>query len=163
VWRAAATGNTYAVLRVNTKYNQSSSSSSSAYHNPLLDIGLSNISLDLRLLASSSCQPSCANRHSTWPEGVLHYVYLDAVSTPEIVYPAVIGSTADMASPLPLQHGITVCYVGDFSSLPDHLVSDSIPQRNPEHSSFHSLLSDLKLVDQPCRECPRLGSVCHDR
>jgi hypothetical protein len=26
------------------------------------------ILVELRLLASSSCQPSCANRHSTWPE-----------------------------------------------------------------------------------------------
>jgi hypothetical protein len=33
------------------------------------------ILLDLRLLASSSCQPSCANHHSNWPEGVLHYLY----------------------------------------------------------------------------------------
>jgi hypothetical protein len=40
----------------------------------------------------------------------------------------VIGSTADMASPLPLQHANTVCYIGDYSSLPDDLVSDSIPQ-----------------------------------
>jgi hypothetical protein len=30
-------------------------------------------------------QPSCANRHSTWPEAVLHYAYRDAV-TPELVY-----------------------------------------------------------------------------
>jgi hypothetical protein len=30
-----------------------------------------------------------------------------------------------MANPLPLQLANTVCYVGDFSSLPDHLVSDS--------------------------------------
>jgi hypothetical protein len=45
------------------------------------------ISLGLRLLASSSCQPFCANRHSTWPEGALHYIYLDAVSTLELVYP----------------------------------------------------------------------------
>jgi hypothetical protein len=45
------------------------------------------ISLDLRLLVSS-CQQSCANRHSTWPEGVLHYVYLDTVSTPELIYPS---------------------------------------------------------------------------
>jgi hypothetical protein len=60
------------------------------------------ISLDLRILASISCQPSCANRHSTWPEGVLHYVY--AVSTP-----AVISSTADMAGPLSLYHANTVC------------------------------------------------------
>jgi hypothetical protein len=26
------------------------------------------ISLDVRLRAFSSCQPSCANHHSTWPE-----------------------------------------------------------------------------------------------
>jgi hypothetical protein len=44
------------------------------------------VSLDLLRLASSSCQPSCANRHSTWPEGVPHYVYHDAVSTPELLY-----------------------------------------------------------------------------
>jgi hypothetical protein len=36
-----------------------------------------DILLGLRLLASSSCQSSCANRHSTWPKGVLHYVYRD--------------------------------------------------------------------------------------
>jgi hypothetical protein len=52
--------------------------------------------------------------------------------------PALVGSTADMASPLPFQHANTVRYVGAFSSL-------------PEHSSFHSSLSDLELVDQPCR------------
>jgi hypothetical protein len=46
--------------------------------------------------------------------------------------PEVVGSTADVASLLPLQHTNTACYVGDFSSLPDHLDSDSIPQRNPE-------------------------------
>jgi hypothetical protein len=58
---------------------------STAGHRPLQ---LLAISLDLRLLASSSCQPSCANHHSTWPEGVLHYDYLDLVSTPELVYPS---------------------------------------------------------------------------
>ncbi|XP_064074806.1 dynein axonemal assembly factor 1 homolog [Vanessa tameamea] len=41
----------------------------------------------LRQLASSSCQPSCANRHSTVPEDVLHYVCRDAVSTLEHVFP----------------------------------------------------------------------------
>jgi hypothetical protein len=46
----------------------------------------------------------------------------------------------------------SLCYVGGLSSLPDHLVSDLIPQRNPEHRSFHSSLSNLELVDQPCRE-----------
>jgi hypothetical protein len=60
-------------------------SQSTAEHRPLQYLA---ISLDLRLLASSSCQPFCANRHSTWPKGVLHYVYLDAVSTPELVYPS---------------------------------------------------------------------------
>jgi hypothetical protein len=53
-------------------------------HKPLQCLA---ISLDLRLLASSFCQPSYASLYSTWPEGVLHYVYLDAVSTPELVYP----------------------------------------------------------------------------
>jgi hypothetical protein len=55
---------------------------STAGHRPLQFLA---ISLDLRLLAFSYCQPSCANRHSTWPEGVLHYVFLDAVSTPELL------------------------------------------------------------------------------
>jgi hypothetical protein len=56
---------------------------STAGHTPLQFLA---ISLDLRLLASSSCQPSCANRHSTTgPEGVLRYVYLDAESTLELV------------------------------------------------------------------------------
>jgi hypothetical protein len=75
-----------------------------AGHRPLQYLA---ISLDLRL-ASSSCQPPCANRHSTWPEGVLLYVYRDAVSTPDSFTPAVVGSTADMASPPLLQHANTV-------------------------------------------------------
>jgi hypothetical protein len=86
------------------------------------------VSLDLRLLASSCCQLFCANRPS-WPEGILHNIYRNAVSTPELVYPS--ASTADTVSQLPLQRANTVCYVGDFSFLPDHLVSDSMPQRNP--------------------------------
>jgi hypothetical protein len=53
---------------------------STAIHRPLQ---LLAISLDLRLLATSFYQPSCVNRHSTWPE-FLHYVYRDAVSTPEL-------------------------------------------------------------------------------
>jgi hypothetical protein len=57
-----------------------------------------------------------------------------AVSTSELVYPNGSRSTAVIASPLPLQRANTVCYVGNSSSLSDHLVSDSIPQRNPEHS-----------------------------
>jgi hypothetical protein len=56
---------------------------STAGHRPLQFLA---IPLDFRLLASSSCQPSCANGYSIWPEDVLHYVYRDAVSTPELVY-----------------------------------------------------------------------------
>jgi hypothetical protein len=69
-------------------------SSSSAHRSPLLHFSsawplqLIAISLDLQLLTSSSHQPFCAKCHSTWPEGALHYVYRDAVSTPELVYPS---------------------------------------------------------------------------
>jgi hypothetical protein len=67
--------------------------------------------------------------------------------------PAIVGSTNDKASPLPLQHAKTVCYVDDFSSLQDHLVSYSSPQRNPDpRNSFDNSLIDFELVDQPCRE-----------
>jgi hypothetical protein len=69
------------------------------------------ISLNLRLLASSSCQPPCANRLSTI--GVLH-TFTETLSPLQNSFtPAVVGSTADMASPLPLWHANTVCYVGD--------------------------------------------------
>jgi hypothetical protein len=107
---------------------------STAGHRPLQSLAMS---LDLRLLASSSCHPSRVNRHSTFTE----------TQSPlqNSFTPAVVGSTADMASPLPLHHANTVCYVGDFSSLPDYLFSDLIPQRNPEHSSFHSSLGYTKL------------------
>jgi hypothetical protein len=90
-------------------------SSSSAHHGPLLDIGLSNFSPSrsiLGYLTSSSCQPSCANRHSTGPEGVLHYVYLDAVSTPELINITcnikALGVTYDV---LPRLVTLLVCFV----------------------------------------------------
>jgi hypothetical protein len=63
----------------------SSLSSSSVYHNPLMDIGLSKCSPSA-LILDFFCQLYCANRHSTWPEGFLHFVYRDAVSTQERVY-----------------------------------------------------------------------------
>jgi hypothetical protein len=58
----------------------SSSSSSSAWHRALQFLA---ISLDPRSHPGTAGRP--ANPHSTWPEGVLHYVYRDAVSTPELV------------------------------------------------------------------------------
>jgi hypothetical protein len=140
-------------------------SSSSAYYSPLLDIGLSNLSPCHSIFDYS--HPALASRPAqiVTPPGLrASYTTFTKTRSPlqNSFTPAVIVSTADMASPLPHQHANTVCYVYDFSSLPEHLVSDSIPQRNPEHSSFHSSLSDLKLVDQPCRECPLLSSVCQD-
>jgi hypothetical protein len=92
--------------------------------------------LDPRLLANSSSRPA----QFITPPG-LSYTSFTYTRSPlqNSLFQAVVVSTADMAS-LPLQHANTVCYVGDFSSLPDHLVSDSIPQRNSEHSSFHSSL-----------------------
>jgi hypothetical protein len=45
--------------------------------------------------------------------------------------PAVVRSTADMVSSLPLQHANTVYYLGDFSSLPDYLVSIRSRRKTP--------------------------------
>jgi hypothetical protein len=38
------------------------------------------------------------------------------------------------------------------------ITSFRVPQRNPEHSSFHSSLRDLKLVDQPYH----VSITCHE-
>jgi hypothetical protein len=106
--------------------NKKSSSSSSAHYSPLLDIiQLLSISLDLRLLEYSSRQPPCVNPHATWHRVTSFTTFTETRSPLQISFtPAVVGSTADMASPLPLEHANMVYYVGDFSSLPDHLVSD---------------------------------------
>jgi hypothetical protein len=122
---------------------------------------LLTISLDLRLLASISCSRPA---QIVTPPGLwAPYTSFTETRSPlqKSFTPAVAGSMVNMASPLPLQPANTVYYVGDFSSLPDHLVLHLIPQRNPEHSSFHSPLfhSDLELVDQPFRECPHLSRM----
>jgi hypothetical protein len=91
---------------VHHHHHQLTTVHSTSGHRPLQFFA---ILLDPRF-ASSFRQPSCANRHSIWPEGVLHYVYRDAVSTLELFTPAVVGSTADTASPMLLQHANTVCY-----------------------------------------------------
>jgi hypothetical protein len=97
------------------------------------------------LLASSSWQPSYANRHSPGLRAS-NANFTEARSPFQNSFsPTVVGSTSDMASPLPLQRVNTVSYVSDFISLPDHLIPGSIP-RNPEHSSFLSSLSDLERV-----------------
>jgi hypothetical protein len=50
-----------------------------------------------------------------------------------------------MANPLPFQHANTVCYSGDFSSLPDHLVDKAAKELvaltpQTHHSDMMSLL-----------------------
>jgi hypothetical protein len=115
--------------RVSCKTKKPLNSSSSAYYSPLLDIGLSNVSLDLRHPPAPASRPA----QIVTPPGLrMSYTTFTETRSPlqNSFTPAVIGSSADMASPLPLQHANTVCYVGDFSSLPDHLFSDLIPQRN---------------------------------
>jgi hypothetical protein len=127
-------------------------SSSSGNHSPQLDIGLSNFSLYRSNIGYSHPAPASHFAQIVTPLGLrASYTTFTETQSPlqNSFTPAIVGSTADIASPLPLQHANTVCYVGDFSSLPGHLVMDPIPQRNSEHSSFHSSLSDLELVDQP--------------
>jgi hypothetical protein len=85
----------------------------------------------------------------TLPDLKASYATRLSVSTPELVSPTVIGSTTDTAGPLPLQRANTVCYFNNFSSLPDHSVSDSIPQRNSEHGPAPL---NLDLIRQPCKK-----------
>jgi hypothetical protein len=123
---------------------------------PPQSIGLSNCSPSRSIFGYA--HPAPASRPAkivTPPVLRASYTTFTATRSPfqNSFTPTAVGPTARMAR---VPHN--VCYVGDFS-LPNHLVSYSIPQRNPEHSSFHSSLSDLELVDQPCRECPRLGYV----
>jgi hypothetical protein len=121
---------------------KSNSSSSSAHHSPLLDTGLSNRSPSRSIF--NYPHPAPPSR----PAPIITPRLLSRGLHSRLLTSMVFGSTADMASPLPLQHANTLCYVGNFSPLPDHLVSNSIPQRNSENSFFHSLLSNLELVDQ---------------
>jgi hypothetical protein len=107
------------------------------HHQPTIVHCWAYVSLIVRHLARSSATPiqllPAVLRDSTWPE--------TRAPLRNLFTPMVVGSPA---SPLPLQRANTVCYVGDFSSLPDHFVSDSIPQRNLGHSSFHSSLSEKR-------------------
>jgi hypothetical protein len=126
-----------------------SSSSSSAHHSPLLGIGLSKFSPSRSIFGHSHPAPASRPAQVVTPSGLrASYTTFTKTRSPlqNSFTPEVITSTADMGSSLSLQHANTVCYVGDLSSLPDHLVSDSIPQRNPEHSFFYSSLSDPTLV-----------------
>jgi hypothetical protein len=96
---------------------------------PLLDKGFSNLSPFRSIFCSYPAPASCPAQIVSPPGLRESYTTFTETRSPlqNSFTPAVIGSAADMASPLPLQRANTVCYVGDFSSLPDHLVSDPIP------------------------------------
>jgi hypothetical protein len=117
--------------------NKTSSSSSSTHYSPRLAIGLSNCSPSRSIFSYLHLVPASRSAQIiTAPEGVLHYVYLDAVSISELVYPSglrLLWPTHCHFSMLVLC-AMSVTLV--FCRI--HLISDSILQRNPEHSSFHS-------------------------
>jgi hypothetical protein len=127
------------------------SSSSSVHFSPLLDIDISNLS-PRSIFDSSHPAPAIRPAQILTPPGLrASYTTFTETRSPlqNSFTPAVIGSSADMARPLPVQRANTACYVGDLarSFPPDYFVSDSIPQRNPEHTFFHSSVSDLELMD----------------
>jgi hypothetical protein len=91
-----------------------SSSSSSAHYSPLLDIGLSNFLPSRSILDYS--QPVPANRPAqiVTPPGLrASYTTFTETRSPfqNSFTPTVAGSTADMASLLPLKHANTMCFV----------------------------------------------------
>jgi hypothetical protein len=100
--------------------------SSSAHHSPLLDIGHSNFSPFRSILGYSHPTPASHPAQIVTTPG-MRTSYTTFTETQSSLWnyftPAFVGSTADMASPLPLQHANTVCYVGKFSSLPNYLVA----------------------------------------
>ncbi|CAH2240382.1 jg26421 [Pararge aegeria aegeria] len=90
---------------------------------------------------------------------VPHCAYRFAVSTLEHVCPNGHRSYESMTRPLPLQLAYPLSYVGDLGSSTDLVVAISIPKRDSQHSSLHSVLRDFKFVDQVDCQCPRLGSI----
>jgi hypothetical protein len=107
---------------------------STAGHRPLQ---LLAILFDLRLLAST---PASRPAQVVIPPGLRasYTTFTEAQSPLQNSFTlGVVGSTAAIASPLPLQCTNTVCYVSEFSFLLDHLVSVSIPRRNPERTTLN--------------------------
>jgi hypothetical protein len=97
------------------------SSSSSADYSPLLDIGLSNSHLAWSSATRIQLPPAVLRKsslHLAWGRSVGHTTFTETRSPFQNSFtPAVDGSTADMVSPLPLQHASTVCYVGDLHQI----------------------------------------------
>jgi hypothetical protein len=98
---------------------ESSSSSSSAHYSPLLDIGLSNFSPFLSIFDYSHPTPASRPAEIVTPTLPTYTIHITETQSQlqNSFTPAVVGSTADVTSPLPFQRANTVCYVGDFSFL----------------------------------------------
>uniref|UniRef100_A0A2H1VCD9 SFRICE_016620 n=1 Tax=Spodoptera frugiperda TaxID=7108 RepID=A0A2H1VCD9_SPOFR len=138
--------------------------SSSAYSSPLLDIGLPNCSPLCSITSDSHPAPASHPAQIVTPPRLgASYTTFTETRSPlqDSLTPTVVGPAANMAGPLPLQLADPVGYVDHLGSLPNHFVSNAIPERDTEHSPFHSPLSDFEFVDQSSRKCPRFGTVCH--
>jgi hypothetical protein len=109
-----------------------SSSLSSCHHSTLPDIDLSNSLPSRTIFGYSHPAPASHSAQNVTPPD-LRASYTTCFETRSPLQnsftPTIVGFTADMASPLPLQRTDTMCCVGDFSSLLNPLDSDSIPQR----------------------------------
>jgi hypothetical protein len=117
----------------------SSSTSSSAHYSSLLDIRLFNFSPPRSIFGYSHPASASHPAQIVTPPGLRASYTTFTETRPPLqnsFTPAVIGSTADMASPLPLQRANTVCYVGASSFLPDHLVSDFVYHSSSPYSLF---------------------------
>jgi hypothetical protein len=104
----------------------------------MLDIGLSNFSPSHSIFGYLYPAPASRSSHNVIPPGpkASNTTFTETRSPLQNSFTrTVVDSTVNMASPLPLQRNNTMSYVGDFSSLQVHLVSDSILQINSEHSS----------------------------
>jgi hypothetical protein len=119
-------------------------SSSSAHYDLLLDMAMSTMavpSLTVRHLARSlatgiQLMPAILRKSSLLLACVLHYIYLTRSPLQNSFTPAVVGSTADMGNQLLLQRANTVCYIGDFSFRPYHLVRIRSRRETPSIALF---------------------------
>jgi hypothetical protein len=83
--------------------------------NPLQSTSLSKFSLSRSIFGYSHPAPASRPAQIVTPPGQ-RASYTTFTETRSPLTSTAVGSTADMANPLPLQHANTVCYVGDFSS-----------------------------------------------
>lgn len=103
---------------------------------------LSTISLFQPIAVHYWTYNACIQRRPMPPSS--SYTASSVVDLREPFSPAVNGSSSDVACSLPFQRANSSCYVGYTHSSADFLITDSISQRNPEHSLLHSTMSDNK-------------------